>query len=51
MVKLTAPEIRRRFELLECELGNVEAEGELYRPCGSVRNFTTSTMCVTCFAT
>ena len=36
MVKLTAPEIRRLFELLECELGNVEAEGELYLVGGAI---------------
>ena len=36
MVKLTAPDIRRLFELLECELGNVEAEGELYLVGGAI---------------
>ena len=36
MVKLTASEIRRLFELLECELGNVEAEGELYLVGGAI---------------
>ena len=36
MVKLTAPDIRRLFELLECELGNVEAESELYLVGGAI---------------
>ncbi len=36
MVKLTASDIRRLFELLECELGNVEAEGELCLVGGAV---------------
>ncbi len=36
MVKLTAPDIRRLFELLECELGSVEAEGELYLVGGAI---------------
>ncbi len=36
MVKLTAPDIRRLFELLDCELGNVEAEGELCLVGGAV---------------
>ena len=36
MVKLTAQDIRRLFELLDCELGNVEAEGELYLVGGAV---------------
>ncbi len=36
MAKLTAPDIRRLFDLLDCELGNVEAEGELYLVGGAV---------------
>ena len=36
MVSLTAQDIRRLFELLDCELGNVEAEGELYLVGGAV---------------
>ena len=36
MVKLTAQDIRRLFELLDCELGNVETEGELYLVGGAV---------------
>ncbi len=36
MAKLTAQDIRRLFELLDCELGKVEAEGELYLVGGAV---------------
>ena len=36
MVNLTAKDIRRLFELLDCELGNVDAEGELYLVGGAV---------------
>ena len=35
-VRLTAKDIRRLFELLDRELGNVEAEGELYLVGGAV---------------
>ena len=36
MVRLTARDIRRLLELLDCELGNVDAEGELYLMGGAV---------------
>lgn len=36
MVRLTASDIRRLFELLDCELGNEGAEGELYLVGGAV---------------
>ena len=36
MLKLTAPDIRRLFELLDRKLGSVEAEGELYLVGGAV---------------
>ena len=36
MVRLTARDIRRLLELLDCELGNVDAEGELYLVGGAV---------------
>ena len=36
MVRLTARDIRRLLELLDCELGNADAEGELYLVGGAV---------------
>ena len=36
MVRLTAQDIRRLFELLDTELGKVEAEGELYLVGGAI---------------
>ena len=36
MVRLTTRDIRRLLELLDCELGNVDAEGELYLMGGAV---------------
>ena len=36
MVRLTAQDIRRLFELLDTELGKIEAEGELYLVGGAI---------------